>query len=445
MHTEKGDKTAVTEASERQLSSVTGGGIRKMVSSPGIWKMTVLLTGVALLLLFAPAEAAPISGSWASTMTLTYAPNLKISLESVAAINGSFSGIAYRNTIVFNQNGLYSYTTGANWAWWVLNFDTGLGLLGSVPRMDYWMFKTSTMLAGVSLDSMLLLEYESVSKKYGLGWQFIMGRDFRNGISLEITNQFGLEENIAEALGWEFGSGYDIVPRSKPAGLCYSTTLIEITGLSFCNSNAEITSKFSGKNGFDYFGLNWDFQLDRWPLGLKVDLQFQLQTKSLRLRPYLRTKAGCVELYLRVLPWQLVPGSSEITGLGVEGLKFTSRKSSPFTFSVLEAFDGHLYRRRGAATDIELRAGDYVVSLNPLEQIYYVATPYQGVCTLEKRDVNSVIAVDFYFEKGTGYLFDLALVTPEASFHYGDLSFRVGLAVGPATDPIMRWAFSLAF
>ena len=408
--------------------------------------MVVLLTGVLLLSLFAPAKAAPISGSWASTITITYAPTFTISLGSIVAINGSFSGIAYRNTTVFNKDGLYSSAARANWTWWVLNFDTSLGLLGSVPRMDYWMFKTSTVLAGVSLNSIFLLEYESTSKKYGLGWQFMMGKDFGNGVSLEITNQFGLEENIAEELGWQLGSGYDITSRPEPNGLCYSTTWIEISGVSFCNSNADITAKFTGENGFDYLWATSDFQLDPWPLGFKVDLQFQLQTKSLRLRPYLRTKAGCVEFYLRVLPWQLTPGSSDITGIKVEGLKFTAKELTPFTFSVLEAFNGRLYRRRGAATDIELRAWDYVLSPDPLEQLYYVATPYQGVCTLEKRDEDSIISVDFYFEGRTGYLFDLALVTPEAQFRCcNSINLRTGLAIGSDANLSAIFEFSISF
>ena len=411
----------------------------------GIWKPAALLIAVALLALVTPCQAMPLSGSWTSTLTLTFTPTFTMAMKSVASITGALSGVAYRTTTVLTQDGIYSYTVGASWSAWVLDFDTSLAFLGSVPRMDYFMFETSTMLAGLSLESTLLLEYEATSKAYGFGWEWVMEGKLTQDVSLKITNQLGLEENLAEQLGWQFGSGYDIVPRTDPASLCYGTTWIEITGVTFCDSEAELTTKITGKNGFEYLWISYDFQLDPWPLGFEVDLQFQLQTKSLRLRPYIETEAGCIEVYVRVSPWQLEPGAGEMTGLVVQGFRFTCEELAPFTFSAVAALDDNLYRRRGPATDIELRAWDYVVRPAPIDLLYYVMTPYRQVWTLQKTDEHYMFAVDLYFRSGAG-LFNLALVTAETRFSLCDyMNLRAGLAVGTSSGPTMVFEFSLPF
>ena len=409
-----------------------------------MWQFTLLLTAVILLAVLAPCQAMPLSGSWTSTLTLTFTPTFTMAMKSAASITGALSGLAYRTTTVLTQDGIYSYTVGASWSAWVLDFDTTLAFLGSVPRMDYFMFETNTMLAGLSLESTLLLEYEATSKEYGFGWEWVMKGKLTPEVTLEITNQFGLEENLTEELGWQFGSGYDIVPRGDLASLCYDTTWIEITGVTFCNSDAEIITKITGENGFEYLWISYDFQLDPY-LEFEADLQFQLQTKSLRLRPYINTEAGCIEVYVRVSPWQLEPGAGEMTGLVIQGLRFTSEELAPFTFSAIAALDGHLYRRRGSTTHIELRAWDYVVTPSPVDLLYYVETSYRQVWTLQKTDEHYTFAVDFYFRSGAG-LFDLALVTAETRFNLCDyLNLRAGLAVGGSFSPTMAFEFSLLF
>ena len=425
------------------------GVVRRKKRAPfipvGIWKPAALLIAVALLAMAALCQAMPLSGSWTSTFTLTFTPTFTMAMKSVASITGALSGVAYRTATVLTQDGIYSYTVGASWSAWVLDFDTTLAFLGSVPRMDYFMFETSTMLAGLSLESTLLLEYEATSKEYGFGWEWVMEGKLTQDVSLKITNQLGLEENLAEQLGWQFGSGYDIVARTDPASLCYGTTWIEITGVTFCDSEAELIAKITGKNGFEYLWISYDFQLDPWPLGFEVDLQFQLQTKSLRLRPYIETEAGCIEVYVRVSPWQLEPGNGEMTGLVVQGFRFTCEELAPFTFSAVAALDDNLYRRRGPATHIELRAWDYVVTPSPIDLLYYVVTPYRQVWTLQKSNEHYMFAVDLYFRPGAG-LFNLALVTAETRFSLCDyMNLRAGLAVGTGSGPTMVFEFSLPF
>ena len=239
---------------------------KRTLSNPlGMWGPAALLTVMALLALVIPCQAMPLSGSWTSTLTLTFTPTFTMAMKSVASITGALSGLAYRTTTVLTEDGIYSYTVGASWSAWVLDFDTSLAFLGSVPRMDYFMFETSTMLAGLSLESTLLLEYEATSKEYGFGWEWVVEGKLTQDVSLKITNQLGLEENLAEQLGWQFGSGYDIVPRTDPASLYYGTTWIEITGVAFCDSEAELIAKITGENGFEYLWTSYDFKLDPWP------------------------------------------------------------------------------------------------------------------------------------------------------------------------------------
>lgn len=393
------------------------------------------------------ACASPIGGSLSCRLTFTFVPAFEINVRSALTLSGLVKGLPYEGTVVLTNDGIYTFSLSSSWSAWVLDFDASLAFLGTVPRMDYAMLKTNTMLAGVYLEQLSLLEYEAISKRYGLGIQWIAETDITKEITVKLTAQFGLEENLSEKLKWQFGSGYDIVQRDEPANLVFTTLWTEISGVKLCGSDLSLTSKFSKERGFECVWAKWTFEGNSCPLcpvKFTLDLKLEPETKSLALRPTVEFEDGCTELYVHVDPWELKTGRGMIEALNIVGFGCTLKENS-FVFSLITAFQGKLYRRRGGLNDIELRAWDYVVEPLPTEAIYYEITPYSQIVSVTTGNGKYLFAMDLYFAPGTGSLFDLTLVTIETRYKLcDDLSLRSGLSLGVSSSAGLA-EFSLSF
>lgn len=396
------------------------------------------------------ADAMPTGGELGSRLILTFEPSFTVSVRSVLTISGIVKEIPYRNVVVLTNDGIYSWSFSSSWFAWVLDFDASLAFIGTVPRMDYAMLKVSTVLAGVYLENIFLLEYESINKDYGLGLQWVAEWDVTKEVTAKITSQFGLEENLAETLGWQFGSGYDIIPREELANLVYTTTWVEITGISLCESDLSLVGKFSKEKGFEYLAVNWTFGLafcSLCPLELELDLRLTPAEKSLVLRPSFEFKGNCIKLYVHIDPWELEPTASTMLGTNFKGFGCTVHDLGGFTFSMITALDGALYKRRGGLDDILLRAWDYVPEPLPDEAVYYEITPYREVWSLATGNGAYFFAVDFYFEAHSGVLFDLSLITVETRFKpcCDAWTVRFGLAIGSYEPERLLVEFNLPF
>ena len=393
--------------------------------------------------------AFPSKGNLHLRLNISLTPVFLISPRTTLTLFGSIAGFPYKNVTVLTQSGIYTQSWEASWSAWVFDFEGSVAFLGTVPRMDYLMFEVNTVLAGVYLEQLYLLEYESISGKHGFGFQWVAETDISKDVTLKLTAQFGLEENLAEKFKWQFGSGYDIVPRDDPVNLAFTFLRIEVMGFRLCDQELSLTFKFTKEKGFEYLWVDWAFALESCPLcpiRFDLDLKLEPQTKSLTLRPTIELGNGCLELYVHVEPWDLEPGSGIVDALEVKGFGCTTKELlAPFTLSVKASFDGPLYRRRGGLNDIELRAWDYAVEPTPAEAIYYEITPYHEVVSLVTGNGEYFFAVDFYFTPGLGTLFDIALVTVEGKFRLCDnLRFESGLALGNSSISAL-FEFFLSF
>ncbi|GEM_PF-2389518 len=407
-----------------------------------------LAIGVGVVLASAAGGAAVVGGRWTSTLRLVWTPSLDIPFDSRLTVYGVFPGIDWRSTLKFTQDGIDTFAGSADWSAWVFDFGARVGFLAGDPRMDYLLLDVETMLAGVYLRAAFLLEYESINSAYGVGAELAAEGKIANGITIAVTSWFGLEENVVEQLGWQFGSGYDIIPRGKLANLSLTATEVELQGLSLCSSDLYLKARFTKPGGFQGLELEWSYPLELCSLDLEFRLALEVQTKSLSLRPSFQIpELGCLEVYVRVLPWQLLSGANAITGLVVQGFGIRSDcGDGTLTLAAKTALGGQLYRRRGAGTDIELRAWDYVVEPEPDQLVYYLPTPYWEVWTMQTRNEYYLFSVDLYFSRGTGGMFSLGLVTAELQLRWCEpFSWRGGLAVAPGSMIELQLELSFAF
>lgn len=401
--------------------------------------------GLFLLALFLAlgfcAWARPLGGSLTVSLRSSFVPAFSLATKTVLKLTAEISGIGLAQTWLLTNEGLRNFSVVADWSVWVWNVDMGVGFLAFIPRMDYFKLTADTMFAGTYIENTFLLEYEAVSRTYGFGLEVIVERDLTREVTLRMTNRFGLEESIVEEMGWQFGSGYDIIPRPNPASLVYSTTELELSGISLCDSELTLKGKFDKESGFESLGFLWEFKPGFCCVEFKVEGELNLHGKSFALRPVFRGNGtGCVEIYVKATP----PDGPDVTGLSLYGIGLKCRLGG-FVIAVKEAFHGVLYQRKGPFTDLDLRAWDYVVEPDRDEMFYYLSTRYTQIWTIEYQDVEYRFAVDFYFSD-LGALFDLYLITVDARFLKCDpLNWRLGASLGVAGSPELLFEFSLAF
>jgi len=405
--------------------------------------LVFVFTGVAI-------GAESISGSCENT--ITFAPQSDTEsiagLSSTLKLNYSSPGIDYTTTTIFTKAGYYSQTFGADISMGTFDIDSTLAFLASVHRMDYWLTKVSTVMASAYIAGTLLVEYVSDAKVFGTGMEFVLSGEVPGAFSIEVSSLFGMEESLVETLGWQAGSGYDIIlldGQVNPCEMRYESTTIALSGLTIGCCRFDATTRLSGEGGFEYTYFEFLIDSESSPLSFDVDLKFTQQDKSITLTPSLVLGGTCFEVYLDLIPVELTKDNNAITGLEVEGLGISGVELDSVLFSCLIALKGDLYRSKTAPGDISLRARNYVLEPHPLDAVYYIKTDYHAVFSIEiSNDLN--FGIDAYFDtKESVSLFDLALVTAETKYWLGSwCNFGTGISIKPETGPD-QFTFSFNF
>ena len=397
---------------------------------------SLFLLVMVFLFSFQVAASGSWSGSWMSSITLTpqTQTNPIIAFTSMLKVDYSLAGVGCTSTSSFTKDGYYSQSFGIGCSLGTFDIDSILAFVGSSPRLDYWLTRTRTVMASVYLSNTFLLEYVSDSKGFGTGMELFLSGVMPGGVTVEVTSLFGMEENLVEVLGWQAGSGYDIVERAGLHHLQYESTTIELTGLTLGCCEFDGTTKISREESFQYTHFEFLVKLETWALSFDVDLKFTSQAKSISLTPSLDLGWACFDVYLDVTPVALSKGDSQLTGLEIEGIGISNVELGPVIFSSLIALKGDLYKSKTAPGDIGLRAGDYVLDPDPLDLVYYNKTNYDAVCSIEKSGDLS-FGLDVYFDtNGSSQLFGLALFTGEVKYWLCEqFKLATGISIKPET------------
>jgi hypothetical protein len=419
----------------------------------GFWKGGLLLA-VLFLIIFGTLATAAVSGSWNSKITL--APTVDAETNPITGLSSTlkFDFFSTKGNItsssVFNKDdGYYSQSFGVDWRMGTLDIDSTLAFLPAVPRMDYWLTKTGAVMAGAYISTTLLVEYEAKEEVFGTGMEFVVSGETPTGMAIEVTTMFGMEEDLVEILGWQIGSGYDIVltgRENSPCQLCYTDTTIEVSGLTVGCCKLDATAKLNGEEGFEYILFEFLLALEDLSLTFDVDLQYALQDKTITLTPSLGLGTACLDIYLDPIPLELDRDDNQITGLELKGVGIMDVDlGSSVTFSSLTALKGHLWHSKTATSNIPLRARDYILEPDPLDKVYYTETPYDEVISIECNDGLS-FGFDFYFNMAeSDKFFDVSLFTGEFKYRLCDqFTLGSGISVDPESGP-GRFTVSFGF
>ena len=217
---------------------------------------------------------------------------------------------------------------------------------------------------------------------------------------------------------------------------------LELTAVKLGCLNLDVTTRLA-EDGFSWTELEWELDgVDLCPdcdllsdLDLLATVTFSLQTKSILIETGALVEEACdLYLYLRLVPseWSFASSSIDevrLTGIGLWGLELGGAE-----VNALLALGGRLYRR-GTEDDVWLRAHDYYVDIESLdeeEKRKYVELPYDAVLTLEEDLGNVYFALDLYSNAADGGLFGLGLVTLEG---YAALAEPFEVWLGVSLDP----------
>ena len=423
----------------------------------------VLAITVLLLLSFSFLAFGSFSGNWKSTLSL--APESGPQTASISGFssrlyfNYASSGLSFSGTSTFDID---SFTRQG----FELGLDPGLIDLNSKvsfyppeTRLDYWSLTGDMVIAGLGINNMLLVEYVDELTGFGAGDRLEFTGNLSEEVSIRITNYFGLEEDLVEKEGWQEGSGYDIAlfgPNgSQVSMLEYETTEVEIVGQQFDCCKFDLLSEFSSDDGFDYALFDFLIKNENFPLSFDSRMTFTPDEKHVSLAPQLDLGWSCFSVYTSFVPETLDTSESQLDGFKVEGFGINKIKIGNVTISSLTALgDGVLWKSKAAGSDIYLRAGDYVLEPDPVEVVYYKPVQY-GYSEVAFNSVFSIeasqgidLGLDFYTkDDNTGQLFDLGLVTGDASYSFGrQFSMGLGTSIIPGTgidriDIVMDYSF----
>ncbi|MBS3787726.1 hypothetical protein KGY79_05955 [Candidatus Bipolaricaulota bacterium] len=408
-----------------------------------------------LLLSFSFLAFGSFSGNWKSTLSLS--PQLDPQTASISAFssqlyfNYAADGISVSSTSTFDLNTFSRQSFGLGLEPGLLDLNSTISFYAPESRLDYWKITGDTVIAGLGITNVFLVEYMDEVSGYGAGNKLVLSGDLSDGVTAEITSYFGLEEDLVEQEGWQEGSGYDIAvfgPNGEKVSMLeYETTEVEIVGQQLDCCKFDLLSQFSADDGFNYALFNFLIKNDNFPLSFDTGITFTSEKKHVSLTPQLNIGWSCFSLYTGFIPPTVDTSTSKLKGFKVKGFGINSIKIGNVKISSLTALgDGVLWKNKAAGSDIYLRAEDYVLEPDPIEEVYYKEVTY-GYDKVAFNSVFSIeasqgidLGIDFYSEgaKG-GKLFDLGLVTGEAEYTFSrqfSIGFGTSLFPGQGIDRI---------
>lgn len=370
----------------------------------------MLLIGSLFLIQARTTASQPtVHGNWALISIAQFTPAFAASLRSDLSLGVNFFDATLTSKTTFSEGGYLRQGFTVDVPLGVFDIFSDLTFVPSVPRTDYWLTRVETSLAGVYITLTFLVEYVAAFSEFGSGLELRLATELPEHTALTITNEFGVEKNLAEVYKWTTGSGYDIVPRLNLHALTYTSTTIEVTGVKFGDYKLDATFVFT-KAGFETCEFQTIFVARTCPLRFDLTVTFTPTEKRVVVFPSVSVYENCLKLYASVTPWALVPGSSTLSGLTVNGFGWRCQLPSAI-FSGLVGLGGNLWRPRVAPSDISLRAYNYIVGPDPLTAVHYLPTPYTAAFSWEFSG-ESYFAIDWYFGTDPA-LFGISLVTLE--------------------------------
>jgi len=405
----------------------------------------------------------PGYGSLSGSMTndLHFEPQTNpLALDSTLTVNYSAGGLNFQSISSLEDNSFTDQEFRVDFSLGLLDVDSTLAFDPPEARMDYWLAEGGFTLGRLRVENVFLLEYLEKEESFGAGYELSLSGRLAGGARVYLSNYFGMEENTGEILGIEPGSGYTIVTGDGvgtgsygPSQLQYVETVLEVTGISFDCCQFHSTTKFSEAEGFEYSLFEFDLEAEIIPLELETELKFSTQTKSVELNPRLDLEWACFDLYtdLSTVDDENLLGNDGTTadtigGLEIEGFGISEVAVGHLTFSSLTALEGNLFRL-SSASDMDLRAEDYVLDPDPVYSGLYTETGYDEVFSIEKSGpaFGLTLGVDFYFDMSqSSSLFDFALLTGSGEYELSD-QFTLGAALAVEPDRLQGVRVSLDY
>ncbi|MEF8917310.1 MAG: hypothetical protein V5A77_06455 [Candidatus Bipolaricaulota bacterium] len=367
----------------------------------------------------------PLMGSWENELTLDpdATPNVIDAFSSTLTVEYMTGGITYESVSEFDIDGYTDQTFNVDATVGLLDLSSTVNFDTQTPGLDYWKNTASLTLGGVSITDTFLLQKTS---SYGAGMDLAFSGETPGGVSVNVSNYFGMEPDSSAA------SGYAIVTKHHPddeadsygaSSLQYVSSVLTLDNLSLGCCDFSNETMFSEANGFEYSLFEFTIESNDWPLSLAADLKFTAQTKSIYLTPSLTTDWSCFEVYTD-LSGVLGNNSPEMSGSTIDGLEVAG-------FAIKDVELGHVefssYTALGGHTlyDLYLNFGS--------DTPYIVGTTYDEVFRIEKLETFDLdFTLDTYFDMSNAGLFDLALFDANASY---DLSSQFTLGSGLQVSP----------
>ena len=420
-------------------------------------------------IIFAPSlQGATLSGDWNNDLYIAPGKNSDEIIDqfiSVLTVNSTTGGISYSSESVFYKDEFHSQEIGADFRIGILEAGSTAMFDTANKRIDYWLNEGSFTLAGARLETVFLLQHTGNSG-FGSGLEFGVSGNLADGVSADFTSRFGMEENEAQLLGIEPGSGYTIITSHGdeedaygPSQLQYVDSELQVTGMMLGCCEYDITTEFSEANGFEETEFEFSIGGEENPLSFDVDLTFSAQTKSVELHPGINTEWGCFEVYTDLSTPNVddVIGNNStkedtISGLQIEGFGIYDVPLGHVSFSSLTSLAGNLYKPLNTY-DMDLRPRDYVIDPQSTYVSLYDETDYDQVFSLYKsgEDLNLTFGANVYFDMsgdatGTDTLFDTGLFTGNGSYLLSDqFTLGAGFAIKPESLETIRLSFDYSF
>ncbi|MEF8850545.1 MAG: hypothetical protein V5A81_07170, partial [Candidatus Bipolaricaulota bacterium] len=264
----------------------------------------------------------PLMGSWENELTLDpdATPNVIDAFSSTLTVEYMTGGITYESVSEFDIDGYTDQTFNVDATVGLLDLSSTVNFDTQTPGLDYWKNTASLTLGGVSITDTFLLQKTS---SYGAGMDLAFSGETPGGVSVNVSNYFGMEPDSSAA------SGYAIVTKHHPddeldsygaSSLQYVSSVLTLDNLSLGCCDFSNETMFSEANGFEYSLFEFTIESNDWPLSLAADLKFTAQTKSIYLTPSLTTDWSCFEVYTD-LSGVLGNNSPEMSGSTIDGLE----------------------------------------------------------------------------------------------------------------------------
>lgn len=341
-----------------------------------------------------------------NTVTLVPQNDPIDSFSSTLTVDYEVAGVTYSSVSDFSLTGYSDQEFTVDFSLSGLGLESTADFDPSAKKLDYWL-NTGTVAipTGIELTPVFLLQ-KTEDDGFGAGMKIGLSGDTSGGISLDLENFFGLEEDSGKE------SGYALVTSNGaygPSSLQYVSTTLELTGMSLGCVDYTGEASFSEADGFKYMDFDFTIVNETWPLEFSSTVSFTPEAKSVTLDPSLTLDFACFTVYNDI--------SGTISSDPSTGNKLTGLEIQGFSISGVEL--GHVEFSSYTAL------GDNVIS--DLTNDFDYGDDYDEVFRISKSD-DLDLTLDAYFDMtDSQQLFDFALLDGTATY---DLSDQFTLGAG---------------